>query len=279
MEPAGCTFIRMATASLFLELRRRREAHRLKTVGTLLAVLLAVPAAMSSPFRPFARPAKDTVTATLVETEAYTPCRDGCSAATIPARAFCFRVGDEFLVGDGRSYFHEDKFTSMEDLAGKQVPIRFNGRWVWIRPADRPALKIQRGSLFEDFKDNGCVREVHSPILALAAHTRPRGKVPGDAVALPGPGRGEFQPLYLWYQCGLESDAIGCRRWFRNGEPTSGDWYCARTVDGVAIEAGFAIDPLLSRAGRLVLTSGAVLRQDGRERIDGKLEKAGDACF
>jgi hypothetical protein len=36
---------------------------------------------------------------------------------------------------------------------------------------------------------------------------------------------------------------------------------------------------LLSRTGRLVLASGAVLRPDLRERLDGKLEKPGHACF
>lgn len=244
-----------------------------------MRIFTAVLVAMGFAACSSARTPKGIATVTLVETEAYIPCRDGCSATTIPARAFCFRAGDEYMVGDGRSYFHEGKFTSLEDLVGKQVPIRFKGRKVWIRPADRAAVKIQLGSLFEDFKDNGCVREVHKPILALAAHTRPGGKVPADAIAIAGPGRGEFQPLYLWYRCGLDADAIACRRWYRNGEPTNGDSYCAQTADGAAVGAGFAIDPLLSRAGRLVLTSGLVLRQDGRERIDGKLEKLGEACF
>jgi hypothetical protein len=76
-----------------------------------------------------------------------------------------------------------------------------------------------------------------------------------------------------------DGDAIACRRWYRNGAPASGDWYCARSMDGVRVGAGFAIDPELSRVGRLVLASGAVLLQDARERIDGKLEKPGEACF
>lgn len=273
--PAGCTFIRMVIASLFLELR----PSPLKVVVSLLAFLFAVQAATATPIFPLKKQAKDTVTATLVETASYTPCRDGCSASAETARAFCFKAGDQFLVADGKSYLHENKFESMEDLAGKQLPIRLTGRWLWVTPADRPAVKIRRGSLFEDFKDNGCVREVHRPIVALAAHSRPRTKVPAAAIAIAGPGRGEFQPLYFWYQCGNNGDAIACRRWYRNGQPTIGDWYCAQATDGGQAGADFVIDPLLSRTGRLVLASGAVLRQDARERIDGKLEKPGEACF
>ena len=273
--PAGCTFIRMAIASLFLEPGR----NRLKAAFVLLTMVLAAPAAMSSPLLPFKRPPKDIVTITLVETASYIPCRDGCSAATQPVRAFCFRLGDEFLVADGESYFHENKFEDMEDLAGKQIPLRLGGRWVWLRPADRPSVKLRRGSLYEDFKDSGCIREVHRPIIALAAHSRPHGKVPAGAIAIAGPGRGEFQPLYLWYQCGLDGDAIACQRWYRNGKPTAGDWYCAQATNGTQAEASFAIDPLLSRTGRLVLASGAVLGPDLRERLDGKLEKPDHACF
>ncbi|MGA2652126.1 MAG: hypothetical protein ABSF28_16460 [Terracidiphilus sp.] len=269
----------MAIASLFLELRRGCASNQFKAVAALLAILLVVPAAMAAPLLPFKRPAKDTVTATLVQTASYTPCRDGCSAATEPARAFCFKVGNDFFVADGKSYLHENKFESMEDLAGKQVPIRLSARSVWIKPADRPEVKLRRGSIFEDFKDNGCIREVHKPIVALAAHTRPRTKVPLAAIAIAGPGRGEFQPLYLWYQCGLDGDALACRRWYRNGQPTSQDWYCAQAADRAPVGATFTIDPLLSHTGRLVLASGAVLRQDGRERIDGKLEKPDEACF
>jgi hypothetical protein len=249
--------------------------------GAFLPILLAVLLLLSSAVCSSARSAKGTGTATLVETETYIPCRDGCSTAGEPARAFCFRLGDEFLVGEGRSYFHEDKFTRMEDLAGKQVPIRFSRRSLWIRPTDRAAVKIGRGSRFEEFKDSGCIREVHRPILALAASSRRPAKVPGDAIAIAGPGRGEFQPLFLWFQCGVDSDpsAIACRTWYRNGEPAGTDWYCAQRVDGAPVDAKLPVDPLLSRAGRLVLTSGAVLPHDSRGRINGQLEHPGVACY
>jgi len=265
----------MAIASPFRKLRRGPLIAAL----SLFAILLVVPTAMAAPIFPLKRWAKDTVTATLVETASYTPCRDGCSATAEPARAFCLKVGNDFFVAEGKSYLHENKFESMEDLAGKQVPIQLGGRSILLRPADRPAVKLRRGTIFEDFKDSGCMREVHRPIVALAAHSRPRSKVPAAAIAIAGSGRGEFQPLYLWYQCGLEVDAIACQRWYRNGQPTAADWYCAQAADGAQVGASFAIDPLLSRTGGLVLTSGAVLRQDARERINGKLEKAGEACF
>jgi hypothetical protein len=269
----------MAIVSLFLQLRPSSAPIQLKAAVALFAILLAVQPAMGAPLFPRKRPPKNVVMVTLFETARYTPCRDGCSAATEPARAFCFKSGKDFLVADGTSYLHENKFESLEDLVGTQVSIQGNGRWVWIKPADRPEIKLRRGSIFEDFKDPGCMREVHRPIVALAARTRPRSKIPPAAFAIAGPGRGDFQPLYLWYQCGLDGDAIACQRWYRNGKPTTGDWYCAQPVDGAKVDANFAVDPLLSRTGRLVLTSGAVLRPDLRERLDGKLENPGHACF
>jgi hypothetical protein len=269
----------MAIASPFLGLRRTAAPNQFKSVVALAAILLTLPAAIAAPIFPLKHRGKDTITATLVETASYTPCRDGCSAATEPARAFCFKAGDQFTVAEGKSYLHENKFESMEDFAGKQLPIRLTGRWVWVTPPDRPAIKLRRGSSFEDFKDNGCIREVHRPILALAAHSRPRYKIPSTAIAIAGPGRGEFQPLYLWYQCSLDADAIACRRWYRNGQPTAADWYCAQSTDSTQTNTNANIDPLLSRTGRLVLASGDVLRQDARERVDGKLEKPNEACF
>jgi len=269
----------MAIPSTLIELRRAIAPNQIKSLLALSAILFVIPAAIATPIFPLKHRAKDIITATLVETASYTPCRDGCSAATEPARAFCFKSGDQFTVAEGKSYLHENRFESMEDLAGKQLPIRLTGRWVWVTPPDRPAIKLRRGSLFEDFKDDGCIREVHRPIIALAAHSRPRNKVPLTAIAIAGPGRGEFQPLYLWYQCSLDADALACQRWYRNGQPTTADWYCAQPTDSTQTNANVTIDPLLSRAGRLVLASGLVLRQDARDRIDGKLEKPNQPCL
>jgi hypothetical protein len=224
-----------------------------------------------------AQKTKGFAAATLVEAADYLPCGDGCSALADPASAFCFRLGDQVLVGEGRSYLHEGKFSGLEDLAGKQLQIRYNKRSIWIRPLDRPAVKIQRGSRFENFKDAGCIDEVHRPILAAAYARKRPARVSGDAFALPGSGKGD---LFLWYQCALEASGatIACRRWYRNGDDYGRDWYCARTLDGAPVGAIATLDPLLSQEGRLVLKSGAVLRHDNRARTNGQLDRPGEAC-
>jgi len=258
----------------------------------LLAVLVSVLVSMICAPCASARPAKRFETATLVETAKYIPCSDQCSALTSPAGAFCFRLsdqgGDEVLVGEGKSYLHGDKFSSLEELAGKQVLIRFSQRSLWIKPPDRATVKLRRGSLFEQFKDSGCVREVHKPILAEAYSSKRSAKIPDGAIAIAGSGKGDFQPLFLWFQCAIESDAaphgetIACRRWYENGDSDGTDWYCAQTADGAPVAADLAassaIDPLLSQAGRLVLKSGAVLRHDNRARTNDKLDRPGEAC-
>jgi hypothetical protein len=280
MGSIGCTFICMAISFRFFRRMGPSEPDRYKTPGVLLPILLAVLVSVSCAICASARPAKGFETATLVETETYIPCGLGCSLAVEPARAFCFRLGDQVLVGEGRSYLHEGKLGSMEELAGKQVPIRVSRRSIWIRPLDGPTMRIGRGSLFENFKAAGCIAEVHKPILARANSSRRPAKIPADAVAIAGSGRGDFQPLFLWFQCALDSDAatIACRRWYGNGDSDGKDWYCARTVDGAPVGADFALDPLLSQAGRLVLKSGAVLRHDGRARTNDQLDRPGEAC-
>ena len=216
----------------------------------------------------------------MVEAAQYIPCGDGCSALADAASAFCFRVGDQFLVGDGESYLHESKFAGLEELAGSQFQVRFNRRSLWVRQPDGSVRKLRRDSEYENFKDSGCVREVHRPIVAAAnAHRRPAG-VPADAMALAGSDKGELPALFLWYECGLDAGnaTIACRRWYRNGDADSTDWYCARTMDGAAIGAEFALDPLLSKAGRLVLTSSKVVLQDHRARTNGQLDRPSEAC-
>ena len=61
-----------------------------------------------------AKDSKEFSTATLVEVANYLPCGEGCSALTDTASAFCFRQGDQVLVGEGRSYLHEGKFSAMK---------------------------------------------------------------------------------------------------------------------------------------------------------------------
>jgi hypothetical protein len=227
-----------------------------------------------------ARGAKVFSATTLVETANYLPCGDKCSALAETASAFCFRMGDQFFVGDGRSYLHENKFSGMEELSGGQFQLRYSRRYLWIKSPDGNVVKIERGSLYENFKNAGCISEVHRPILAEAdAHKRP-AKLPGDAFALAGPGKGEFPSLFLWFDCTLESDkaTITCNRWYPNGDFYGKDWFCARTMEGAPSTTEFDIDPLLSQDGRLVLHSGAVLRHDGRARTNDVLDRPGEAC-
>ncbi len=280
MESSGCTFIRMA---LYFSSPRPSGFFPLRwpvTAGARLPVLLAALVLIGFPAQSPARKAKTLQKATLVEVASYIPCIDGCSRFTDPANAFCFRLDDEYLVGEGKSYLHDAKFAGMEDFAGKQLPIRFDKRHLWISPPDRSTFKIERGSLFENFKDRGCVREVHKPILAMAhAAKRPAG-VPAGAFPVPGSGMGDFQPLFLWYKCSTDAAAatVACNRWYRNGEPDGMDWYCARTADGKPLEPGFLLDPVLSQVGRLVTKSGELLQHDSRERIGNQLARPSEAC-
>lgn len=280
IESIGCTFICMAVPLCFFRRMGPSELDRYKTSGAWLPILLAVLVSMSCAICASARPAKGFETATLVEAAEYIQCNGGCPALANPSSAFCFRLGDQVLVGEGRSYLHEGRFGNMEDFAGKQIPIRVSRRSIWIRLSDGPTLRIGRGSLFENFKDAGCVREVHKPILAHANSSRRPAKIPADAVAIAGSGRGDFQPLFLWFQCALDSDkaTIGCQRWYKNGDSREKDWYCAQTVDGAPVGADFDLDPLLSQDGRLVLKSDAVLRHDNRVRTNGVLDRPSEAC-
>jgi hypothetical protein len=248
-----------------------------KSYRFLLLIALGLCAALSLTPCASAREAKGFSAATLMETADYQPCRNGCSEHAEPASAFCFRQGDQVVVGDGRSFLHEKKFSGLEELAGKQVQIRFSRRFVWVMPPDGRAMKLERGSTYENFRDAGCIRQVRQPIIDTAyAHKRP-GKVSASAFALAGTGKGD---LYLWFQCDLSPDksVIACQRWYRNGDPYGKDWYCARTVDGAPVAAEFEVDELLSQEGRLVLKSGAVVQRDHRARTNDALDRPNEAC-
>jgi hypothetical protein len=283
MQSIGCTFIRMTVSFCSCRCPRFPLPNRTRFFESLtvcLSILFAMLIVLGSSVCSWARTAKAVDTATLVETETYIPCGNGCSLTLDPARAFCFKMGDRFLVGEGHSYLHEKKFTSFEDLIGKQFPIRWSRRSLWIRPPDRGEVKFERGSVFEGFKTSGCLAEVHRPILHSAASSRRPAKVPVDAIAVAGPDKGEFRPLYLWFECGFNASAatIDCHEWYKSGESAPADWYCARTTEGTPVQATFALDPLLSHAGRLVLQSGAVLQHDNRGRTNGVLDRPGEAC-
>lgn len=215
--------------------------------------------------------------ATLVEAADYLPCGNGCSAHAQPASAFCLRQGDQVLVGEGKSYLHEGKFSGMEELAGTEVQIRFNRRYLWIKPPDGTVEKIERGSRYENFRDAGCIRAVRAPILAEAYDHRRPAKVPADAFAVAGSGKDD---LFLWYRCELDSQAlvIVCGKWYQNGDSYGKDWFCAQTMKGAPVGSVATLDPLLSQEGRLVLKSGAIVRPDHRGRTNGVLDRPNEAC-
>jgi hypothetical protein len=264
----------MMHLSLF---RRARLSGAGNIFGSWPLLDVAVCVMLSLSLSPSARGAKNLAPATLVEAATYLPCGDGCSALSEPASAFCFRQGDQVLVGEGKSYLHEGKFSSLEELAGKQLQVRFNGSHIWMRPPGGDTVKIERGSRFENFRDSGCIREVRGPILKAAyAHKRP-GKVPAYAFALAGTGKGDS---YLWFQCDLDPHAsvIACHKWYENGDFIGKDWYCPKTQDGAPVPADFEIDRLLSQAGRLVLKSGAVVPEDHRARTNDVLDRPNEAC-
>jgi hypothetical protein len=270
----------MAGVPLLLVVRRTQVANRRKARGTIWLILVAALVATGFSVRASARSAKGYVAATLVETETYLPCASGCFPAIEPARAFCFHLGDGALGGEGQSYFHERKVNGMEDFAGRQVTIRLSRRSIWVRPLDGPTVKIARGSQFEGFKDSGCIAEVHKPILAFAHGYRRSAKIPADALAIAGSGKGDYRPLFLWFECAMEPDArsITCRRWYKDGEAAEADWFCSRTVDGAPVGADFAFDPLLSHSERVVLKTGAVLQHDNRGRTNGMLDRPAETC-
>jgi hypothetical protein len=228
-----------------------------------------------------ARQSKSMASAVVVETAQYIPCGDRCSPTAPPARAFCLRSGGQTLVGDGRSFLHQTRFSSMDDFGGMRVRMRFNRRWIWLQTADGSEIKIHRGSKYEGFRDRACLAEVNRPILAWAKRQKRPARIPATALAIAGPQSGSDPQRFLWYACAMGPDAatISCRRWYHNGDPYVGEWYCARTLDGKSVGTNFAIDPLESQAGRLVLNSGGVLELDNRLRIDGRLERPGEPCF
>jgi len=283
MESNGCTFIPMTVPCCFRRLARFPWLNRSnvpETPAACFATLFVLMVLVSSAACSWARTARATETATLVETATYIPCGNGCPLTLEPARAFCFKQGDQFMVAEGRSYLHEGKFTSFDELTGKQLSIRSSRRSLWIRPPDRGEVRLARGSLFEGFKISACMAEVHRPILQHAGASRRPVRVPAHAIAIAGPEKGEFRPLFLWFECGFDSGAatIDCREWYKSGQSAPSDWYCARTVDGAPVAANFALDPLLSQAGRLVLQSGAVLQHDNRGRTNGLLDRPGEVC-
>ena len=243
----------------------------------LSLIALMAWAAVSSLPRAHAKTPKEFAAATLVEAADYTPCGDGCPAFVYPTSAFCFREGDQIVIGEGHSYLHGEKFSAMEDFAGKQLQLRFNRRSLWVMTLDSAVVKLSRGSQYQNFKDAGCIRAVHEPIVAAANAQKRPPKLPADAFPL---ASSNYTDRYFWYQCALDADKteIVCQTWYPNGDPHGKDFFCARTLAGDAVGAVATLDPLLSQTGRVVLKSGDVVRHDNRSRTNDVLDRPGEAC-
>jgi hypothetical protein len=66
-------------------------------------------------------------------------------------------------------WFGESDAVSMRNLVGKQITAHFDERSIWIGQRDQRAIKLKRGTSFEQFTDARCLVEVHKPKLAVAA--------------------------------------------------------------------------------------------------------------
>jgi hypothetical protein len=268
-------------ANFFIARLRRRTPifHCTITQSAVLAICTLL-VWTASALRASAWPVRDYEPATVVEAASYIPCVDACSLFDTTADAFCLRLGDRVVVGEVRSHSGEAMAARLDDLPGQQVSLHVNRLFIVVKPQDGHTITLKPGSLYEGFKDRDCVAEVHKPILAHADSMHRSANVPDGAMAIAGSGRGDYQPLFLWYQCDMDSAAteIVCRRWYVNGDSDGMDWYCAKTVEGAPVPSYFGIDPLQSQAGRLVLTTGAVLQHDDRARTNDMLDRPGEAC-
>lgn len=225
----------------------------------------------------WAKTSKKLSVAALVEAVDYTPCGDNCSTFVYPTSAFCFRAGDQFILGEGKSYLHGEKFSALKDLVGKELPLRYNGRSLWVGMPNGSLIKLSRGALFENFREAGCIRAVHKPIIAAANAQKKPTKVPADAFPLASSG---YTDRFFWYQCALDSakTEIVCQSWYPNGDSLGKDWFCARTISGEPVGAVATLDPLLSQTGRLVLKSGVEVRHDNRSRTNDTLDRPNEIC-
>jgi hypothetical protein len=237
------------------------------------AALSLIPCAVANA----AKGSKEMAAATLVEAADYLPCGEACSGLGGPVSAFCFRIGDQVLVAEGRSFLRGEKFSALADLAGRQLPLRFSRGSLWVRTPDGSVLRLIRGSRYKDFKDSGCIRAVHEPIVAAANAEKRPAQVPAGAFPLASSG---YDDHFLWYECALDADKteIACQTWYANGDAHGRDFFCARTIADEPVGAVATLDPLLSQTGRLVLKSGAVVRHDNRSRTNDVLDRPSEAC-
>ena len=240
----------------------------------LLATLVAARGQLPRDFAP----------ATLVEAVEYEPCNYYCGPMNHPTTAYCVYVDGQIVVGEhaGFLWLGESDAASMRNLVGKQITARFDARSIWIGQSDKRAIKIKRGSNFEQFADTRCLVEVHKPKLVIAAKAARPTNLPADAFPLAGEQGGDIQyrSVFVWFSCAADPimGTIDCRKWYPAGASRGIERYCPRTVDGAPVTPGFKIDPLTSREGRIVLTSGGILQFDHRGRINDELIHPAEGC-
>jgi hypothetical protein len=214
----------------------------------------------------------------LLEAAEYSACDYNCAPFNRPTIAYCIQAGSETLVGERPSIFGETPSKSLRSLVGHEVAFRTDPSSIWLFAPDRTELKIKRGSLFEQFKENRCIAAVHKPILAAALADNRPSQIPSTAFALSA--RGETAPHYRWFQCSMSPDASGivCKKWDSKGVWNGVDRYCPRTREGTPVPADFEIDRLLSREGHIILQTGQILIEDDRGRINDQLMRPEETC-
>jgi hypothetical protein len=143
-------------------------------------------------------PATKIAPAKLLESVEYEPCDYYCGPLNHPTTAYCVEADGQILVGEraGVLWFGENSITSGRDLVGKQITARFDESSIWISKDGPRAIRIRRGSNFEQFRDTRCLVEVHRPKLALASKQQRPRDVPADAFALAGAQVGDYRSLF-----------------------------------------------------------------------------------
>lgn len=224
----------------------------------------------------------DFARATLVEAVQYEPCDYNCGPMNHPTTAYCVSVDGQIVIGEraGFLWFGESEAASMRSLVGKQIKARFDARSIWIGQSDQRAIKLKRGASSEQFADTRCLVEVHKSALAVAAKAARPSNLPADAFPLAGEQVGDQRSVFVWFSCAPNptASAIDCLKWYPAGTSRGIERYCARTVDGASVPSDFRIDPLASREGRIVLTSGEILQFDHRRRVNDELIHPEEAC-
>ncbi len=223
--------------------------------------------------------------ATLIEAVEYEPCDYYCGPANRPTTTYCIEIDGNVVVGErgGFLWLGESDAASMRNLVGRQITVRLDEHSIRIAQSDQRAIKIKRGANFEQFSDTRCLVEVHKPKLAIAAKAARPPNLPADAFPLAGEQRGDlhYRSVFVWFSCTASPtlNTIDCLKWYPSGASRGIERYCTRTVDGVSVPSDFKIDPLASREGRIVLTSGGILQFDHRGRTNEELAHPGEACY